>query len=84
MDQVWVQLEAVPGLGEDLSQEDEGGQCLSSGGGGGGFLEPQGADTGNGSCQSLIARRDRGDLDQGTEWGAECRRVSRKQGGECV
>jgi len=47
-------------------------------------VKARGADTGNGSRQSLVARRDGGDLHQGTERGAECRRVSRKQSGVCV
>jgi len=79
LDQVWVQLKAIPGLGEDLSQEGEGGRRLSGGRGAGGFLKVWGAGLGNGCCQSLIAGGDGGDLHQGTEWGAECRRVSRKQ-----
>jgi len=28
MDQVWVQLEGVPGLSKDLTQEGEGGRRL--------------------------------------------------------
>jgi len=39
---------------------------------------------GNGSCQSLIARANGGDLHQGTEWGAERGRGSCKQSGVCV
>jgi len=61
-----------------------GGDVCPEGEGEGGAFKGWGADMGNGSCQSLVARGDGGDLHQGTEWGAECREVSRKQGGVCV
>ena len=83
-DQVWVQLEAVSGFGEDFSQEGKGGRRLTGGGGGGRFLTVWGAGAGNGSCQSLIPRGDGGDLHQGTGWGVACRRVSGKQSRVCV
>jgi len=71
LDEVRVELEAVPGLGKDFRQERERGCRLRRGAGGGRFQIAGGIGNGDGSCQGRVAWGNGRDFHQGTEWGSK-------------